>query len=65
MAFTNADVVALERALVRGELSVTFSDRTTMFKATGEIIKALQYIKAQLATRPTQSLGVATKGFDE
>ena len=61
-----ANLEALDRVIGRGELSVTFADRTVMYRSISELKKARDIIAsdlARLAGRSRQSLGVATKGF--
>ena len=57
----------LEAALMRGERSVTFADRSVTYKDAGEITASIAYFKSLLAETSTkrsrQTLGVAVKGF--
>lgn len=64
MAFTTADLEAVQRAIAKGEKTVQFSDRATTYRSMEELMKAEAHIAAQLSGRSRQSLGVATKGFD-
>lgn len=57
---------ALTEAIGQGVLSVTFSDRTTMYRSVDDLRKARAIIDsdiAALAGRSRQSLVVASKGF--
>jgi hypothetical protein len=70
VAYTEAQltayITALETALSRGELRVTFSDRAVEYRSIDELTKAIAYFEQklrELAGRPKQSLGVAAKGF--
>lgn len=68
MAYTTADLAAVRTALLRGEKSVTFADRSVTYRTVDEIMKVEAAIIAELAaastdTRPRQFFGVATNGF--
>jgi len=65
MAYTSADLIVIERAIVRGETTVQFADRMVVYKSTTDLLRAKAEIIAGLAaaTRKRQSLGVADKGF--
>ena len=61
-----ADRDAISRTIARGELSVTFSDRTVMYRSIDDLFKARNIIDgdiAGLAGRSRQTLVVASKGF--
>jgi hypothetical protein len=57
MAITQADVDALEAALVRGELKVKLADREVTYRSVDDIAKALSYAKGQLAIAAGASPG--------
>lgn len=50
MAFTTADLDALDRAISSGELRVRLNDREVTYRSTDELLDARAYIAAQLAT---------------
>lgn len=57
---------AIDSAIGKGELSVTFSDRTATYRSIGELKRARDIIDgdiSKLAGRSKQSLGVASKGL--
>lgn len=57
---------AIDSAIGKGELSVTFSDRTVMYRSVTELRRARDIIDSdisKLAGRAKQSLGVGSKGF--
>jgi len=57
---------AIDSAIGRGELSVTFADRTVMYRSVLELRRARDIIDgdiAKLAGRAKQSLAVGSKGF--
>jgi len=57
---------AIDGTIARGELSVTFSDRTVMYRSVTDLKRARDIIDgdiASLAGRSRQSLAVASKGF--
>jgi len=60
---TAADLAAIEAALYRGEQSVTFADRSVTYRSIDDLLKARDLIKAELTTRPRQTLIVASKGW--
>ncbi len=49
MAITQADIDALETALMRGELRVKLADREVLYRSVEAISMALSYAKNQLA----------------
>ena len=57
MAITQADIDALEAALVRGELKVKLADREVTYRSVDDIAKALSYAKGQLAIAAGASPG--------
>lgn len=58
MAWTEADAQRLRDAIARGEMSVTFADRTVSYRSVGELIKALDVVERALATTPRQTVVV-------
>lgn len=63
MAFTTADLEAVQRAIAKGEKTVQFSDRSVTYRSMEELLKAEERITAALAGRNKQTLAYATKGF--
>lgn len=65
MAFTSADLIAVQRAIAKGELEVEFSDRRVRYRSIDDLLKAEAHITAALQTvgRQKQSKLVADKGF--
>lgn len=65
--YTDADLIAIRRAISKGERAVQFSDRTVTYRSTDELLKAEARIAGALAAaaspRSKQSLFVASKGF--
>lgn len=49
MAFTSADIDALDRAIASGELSVTMNGRQVQYRSISELIAARDKVKAELA----------------
>jgi hypothetical protein len=66
MAFTQADLDAVEAAITSGATSVQFSDRLVVYRSVSELLKARATIAAALNTAaPRHVLGVANKGFGQ
>lgn len=65
MAFTSADLDAINAAIARGERTVQFADRSVTYRSIDELLQARAVIAASLAARPRQRLAYASKGFDE
>jgi len=66
MAYTEANLIAVRAALLRGELHVQFADRSVTYRSIDELQKVEQAILSELSstrTRGKQTLGVASKGF--
>ncbi len=68
MAFTQADADSLKTAIAKGERSVTFADRTVVYRSVSEMREALTMIEAEMArssspARPRQWAGYSKKGF--
>jgi hypothetical protein len=59
VAWTQTDADNLKAAIAKGERSVTFADRTVVYRSVAEMREALGMIEAELsrATRPKQFLG--------
>lgn len=54
MAFTTADVDALDRAISSGELTVRTNDRLVTYRSIEELILARDRVSAALAAATTQ-----------
>lgn len=63
MAFSQSDLDAIRSAIARGELSVSFADRTVTYRSIAELLQAEARIVAALQTRPKQTYIVAGRGF--
>ncbi len=65
MAYVEADLDRIRGAITRGELMVTFADRTVTYRSIDDLLKAEARIAAALsiATRPRQTVIVGHKGF--
>lgn len=66
MAYTEADLLAIRAARLRGTRSVQYADRSTVFASDAEMKAVEQEIIIELNTargRPKQSIGVASKGL--
>ena len=63
MAYTSADLTAIQTAIAKGEQTVQFADRTVTYRSISELLEAEKRISGSLASRPRQSLGYAEKGF--
>ena len=51
MAYTSADLIVIERAIVRGETTVQFADRMVSYKSTSALLEAEQRIVEYLTGR--------------
>ncbi|MEK2608965.1 hypothetical protein WLF18_07605 [Pseudomonas shirazensis] len=49
MAYTQAHLAAVERAIARGEKVVRYSDRTVEYRSVDELTKARDLIRTELA----------------
>jgi len=49
LAFTSADVTALERAIAKGTLQVTLGDRTIRYQSMADLIRARDLAKSEVA----------------
>lgn len=64
MAFTDAQLTAIEDAISKGELTVQFADRSVTYRSIKDLILARELILTQRNTASRQFLGVPTsKGF--
>jgi len=69
--YTDADLIAIRRAISKGERSVQFADRMVTYRSIDELLQAEARIAGSLATTTTtttprrarQSLITTTKGF--
>ena len=48
MAYTQANLDALEAALAKGEKRVTFGDKTVEYRSIDELMKAIEAVKCDL-----------------
>lgn len=48
MAFTSADLAAVEAALASGELSVQYADRRVQYRSIDELMRARETISKEL-----------------
>jgi hypothetical protein len=62
MAFTSADLAAIDAAIASGELSVQFADRRVQYRSIQELKDARSLITGQLSstseTRPSRQFRV-------
>lgn len=67
MAYTEADLIAVRAALLKGERSVQYADRAVTYRSVEELQKVEAAILRELATatrtRSKQVYVVASKGF--
>jgi hypothetical protein len=49
MAYTQADLDALDAAIASSQLEVQYGDRRVKFRSTAELLQARQHVAAQLA----------------
>ncbi|MEM9681650.1 MAG: hypothetical protein AAF942_00155 [Pseudomonadota bacterium] len=66
MAYTQAQVDALEEAIASGALQVRYADRTVMYRSLDEMERILSRMKAEVngTTRTRQVRVNAEKGFE-
>lgn len=67
MAYTSADLLAVQTARLRGIRTVKFADRETTYTSDSEMRQVETDIKRELAEasrRPRQFLGVSARGLD-
>jgi hypothetical protein len=67
-AYTDADLLAIRRAIARGERSVQFADRSVTYRSTEELIAAESRISRALSSTATtrrrkQTRAYSSKGF--
>jgi hypothetical protein len=62
MAISQTDVDNLERAVATGELTVVYDGRSVTYRSIAELLRALDYAKAQIATASTAG-GAVTQSF--
>jgi len=64
VAYTSADLDAVRVAILKGERTVQYADRSVTYRSIDELQAVEQRILRELTrTRPKQSFGVASKGF--
>jgi hypothetical protein len=66
VAYTAADLTAVQTARLRGVRTVTFADRTTTYTSDAEMRQVENDIRQELAAtaqRPRQFVAVGSKGF--
>lgn len=65
MAYSAADLASIQAAIAKGELRVSFADRTVEYRSIDELMKAEAHVAAAIATttRNRQSFGSSCKGF--
>lgn len=64
MAFTQADLDKLDRAIAdgRGARQISFADQTIVFHSVSDMLKLRSLIKRQVDTALTHRLAVVSKG---
>ena len=55
MAYTQADLDRLNRAIAGAELEVSYADKRVKFRSLDELIKARDLVQKELATGPARS----------
>ena len=67
MAYTNAQLNALKKALATGEHRVSFGDKTVEYRSVAELQAAIRAVEAEIArgkSTPKRQIRVTTaKGF--
>ena len=68
MAFTAADLAAIDSAIAKGESSVTFADRRVDYRSIEELLRARAAIagavaRAATTPRPKYFLASSEKGY--
>lgn len=66
MAWTLADLAAVRAALAKGERSVTFADRSVVYRSVEELLRVKAEMEAELAvaaSRPKQWAAYSSKGL--
>ena len=64
MAYTEADLAAVDALIAAGEKSVAHADRAVTYRPMSELLESRKLILADLRTRPRQTIITASKGFD-
>jgi hypothetical protein len=59
--YTQAQLDAIRAAIAKGEKSVTFADRTAVYRSMDELLQAEARIAAALAAGPKQTIVVAPR----
>jgi hypothetical protein len=59
--YTQAQLDAIRAAIAKGEKSVTFADRTVVYRSMDELLKAEARIAAAVAATPKQTIVVAPR----
>lgn len=54
MAFTEDDLLALERAIKSGKRRVAYADRVVEFQSIGDMLKARDAIRSELGQLPVR-----------
>lgn len=65
MAFSTADLTAIERAIALGEQTVQFQDRTVTYRSISDLLEARAVIIAALNGSGRTRYAVANKGFEQ
>lgn len=66
VAYSSADLAAIEAAIARGERTVQYADRSVTYRDVTELLQAKADILRSLptsTTRPRQYVAVGSKGF--
>lgn len=65
MAYSQADLDSVRRAIAKGELIIEFSDRKVTYRSIAELLQAEEHIANAISTttRSKQSFGCSRKGF--
>jgi hypothetical protein len=65
VAYTSADLTAVRTAILRGERTVQFADRSVTYRSVDELLTVEARILREIGgrTRTKQTLGVASKGL--
>lgn len=50
MAYTQADLDALDAAIASSQLEVQYADRRVKYRSMGELLQARQHVASQIAT---------------
>jgi hypothetical protein len=68
MPFSNEDLIALDKAIASGALSVKYGDKMKTFRSVEELLKARELVSSELAqaagtSGPKQVRTVTSKGW--